>query len=185
MEEKDKQKEYLSIISHELERIDGIVNEFMSLAKPQVVDYDYFDLYEILEATFKFLHPQAMMCNVQIRFIKPNQSIELLCNQNQLKQVFINFLKNSIESMPNGGEVIIAIEVLRNKRVRINFKDEGIGISSDRLHYLGTPFYTTKDKGIGLGLTVSNKIIQEHNGTMKIDSKPGGGTVVTVELGYS
>ncbi|NRG44986.1 PAS domain S-box protein [Bacillus sp. CRN 9] len=185
IDEKDKQKEYLSIISHELERIDGIVNEFMSLAKPQAVDYDYYNLNSILESTINFLHPQAVMSNVQILLTKPIEPIELLCNLNQLKQVFVNFLQNSIESMPNGGRVQIVVETLENKRVLIQFKDEGTGISSDVLHYLGTPFYTTKDKGIGLGLTVSNKIIQEHNGSMKIDSKYGIGTKVSVELGYN
>ncbi|MDQ0273453.1 PAS domain-containing sensor histidine kinase [Cytobacillus purgationiresistens] len=185
IDEKDKQTEYLSIISHELERIDGIVNEFMSLAKPQAVDYDQYNLKTILESTINFLHPQAVMNNVQIYLNIPRDTIELLCNSNQLKQVFVNFLKNAIEAMPDGGEVHILVETLENKRVTIQFKDEGIGISSDVLHYLGTPFYTTKDKGIGLGLTVSNKIIQEHNGSMKIDSKYGIGTTITIELGYS
>ena len=96
--------------------------------------------------------------------------------------VFVNFLKNAIESMPSGGNVNIHVQRVEGNRVQVCFSDEGMGIDDELMHYLGTPFYTTKDKGIGLGLTVSNKIIQEHNGTMKIESQIGKGTTIKVEL---
>ncbi|MFP7300038.1 PAS domain S-box protein [Neobacillus niacini] len=179
----DKQKEYLSIISDELDRIDMIVNEFMSLAKPQAIQFEQGNLISIIESTINVLRPQAMLDNVQFTFKYPKEEkLELLCSPNQLKQVFVNVLKNAIESMPHGGNVSINLRKLKNKRVVISFKDEGPGIDKELLKYLGTPFYTTKDKGIGLGLTVSNKIIQEHNGTLKIDSQEGKGTTVKVEL---
>ncbi|MCM2536191.1 ATP-binding protein [Neobacillus pocheonensis] len=179
---KEKQDHYLAIIMDELDRIDMIVNEFMSLAKPQAIQFERGNLISIIDSTINVLHPQALLHNVQINSLYEKKDIELLCSPNQLKQVFVNFLKNAIESMPNGGNVHIDVEILEDKRVMISFIDEGAGIEADRLRYLGTPFYTTKDKGIGLGLTVSNKIIQEHNGTMKIESHIGKGTTVKVEL---
>ncbi|MFP5107066.1 PAS domain-containing sensor histidine kinase [Neobacillus sp. C211] len=178
----EKQSDYLSIIMNELDRIDMIVNEFMSLAKPQAIQFDQENLNSILESTVNILHPQALLHNVQIIRHYQKDNIDLLCNPNQLKQVFVNFLKNAIESMPFGGNVNIHVQRIEGKRVQISFSDEGMGIDGELMRYLGTPFYTTKDKGIGLGLTVSNKIIQEHNGTMKIDSQPGKGTTVKVEL---
>lgn len=178
----EKQSDYLSIIMNELDRIDMIVNEFMSLAKPQAIQFDQENLNSILESTVNILHPQALLHNVQITNHYQNDDIDLLCNPNQLKQVFVNFLKNAIESMPFGGNVNIHVQRIEGKRVQISFSDEGMGIDGELMRYLGTPFYTTKDKGIGLGLTVSNKIIQEHNGTMKIDSQTGKGTTVKVEL---
>ncbi|MBT2727210.1 PAS domain S-box protein [Bacillus sp. ISL-75] len=178
----EKQSNYLSIIMNELDRIDMIVNEFMSLAKPQAIQFDQENLNSILESTVNILHPQALLHNVQIISHYQKDNIDLLCNPNQLKQVFVNFLKNAIESMPFGGNVNIHVQRIEGKRVQISFSDEGMGIDGELMRYLGTPFYTTKDKGIGLGLTVSNKIIQEHNGTMKIDSQPGKGTTVKVEL---
>jgi two-component system, sporulation sensor kinase A len=181
---KKKQDHYLSIIMDELDRIDIIVNEFMSLAKPQAIQYERENLISILASTVNVLHPQALLHNVQINSIFEKDDIELLCSPNQLKQVFVNFLKNAIESMPNGGNVHIEVEKREDKKVMISFIDEGTGIETDLLRFLGTPFYTTKDKGIGLGLTVSNKIIQEHNGTMKIESHIGKGTTVKVELYY-
>ncbi|RSD25934.1 PAS domain-containing sensor histidine kinase [Mesobacillus subterraneus] len=180
--DKEKQEDYLAIIMNELDRIDKIVNEFMSLAKPQAIQFVKEDLKAILDSTISIIHPQAMMHNVQIITNDPEKEYHLLCNPHQLKQVFLNFLKNAIESMPNGGKILIDFKASSPGKVQVSISDEGSGIESDRLRYLGTPFYTTKDKGIGLGLTVSNKIIQEHNGTMKIDSEVGRGTTVTVEL---
>lgn len=181
-ENKEKQDDYLSIIMDELDRIDMIVNEFMSLAKPQAIQFEQENLNSILESTVNILHPQALLHNVQITTHYPQNDILLRCNHNQLKQVFVNFIKNAIESMPSGGNVNIHVQRNEAKRVQICFSDEGIGIDNERMSYLGTPFYTTKDKGIGLGLTVSNKIIQEHNGTMNIESQIGKGTTVKVEL---
>ncbi|WP_163100562.1 PAS domain-containing sensor histidine kinase [Peribacillus alkalitolerans] len=177
-----KQDQYLSIIMNELDRIDMIVNEFMSLAKPQAILFEREKLFSILHSTINVLHPQALLHNVQIILEDLIEDVDLLCSPHQLKQVFVNFLKNAIESMPNGGTVEIRVQKLENKGVLITFKDEGIGIEEDLLRYLGTPFYTTKDKGIGLGLTVSNKIIQEHNGSMTIESQLGIGTSVSVRL---
>lgn len=178
----NKQDQYLSIIMNELDRIDMIVNEFMSLAKPQAILFERENLKNILDSTVNILHPQALLHNVQINIDYEKKNIDLLCSPNQLKQVFVNFLKNAIESMPNGGNVHIQVQQIENRRVMITFADEGIGIEEELMQFLGTPFYTTKDKGIGLGLTVSNKIILEHNGTMKIDSQIGKGTRVSVEL---
>ncbi len=167
---------------NELDRIDTIVNEFMSLAKPQAVQYVKEDLKSILDSTINIIHPQALMHNVQIITNYPEENCKLSCNSHQLKQVFLNFLKNAIESMAEGGNIYIDLQMKEPDKVLVSIADEGTGIESDRLRYLGTPFYTTKDKGIGLGLTVSNKIIQEHNGTMKIVSEKGKGTTVIVEL---
>ncbi|WP_053365245.1 PAS domain-containing sensor histidine kinase [Bacillus sp. FJAT-27245] len=178
----EKQEQYLEIIQNELERIDIIVNEFMSLAKPQAIEFKRAQLYSIIESTINILQPQALLHNVQIKTNYPAKNIELMCSPNQLKQVFVNFLKNAIEAMPDGGNVYIIVQLIKNSRVLIQFKDEGIGIDPEIIGYLGTPFYTTKDKGIGLGLTVSNKILQEHGGEMKIDSQAGIGTTVSIEL---
>lgn len=178
----EKQDDYLSIIMEELDRIDMIVNEFMSLAKPQAIEFEKRNLVPILESTINVLHPQALLHNVQIQLDYDKDDIVLLCSPHQLKQVFVNFLKNAIEAMPYGGNVYIGMEKMDHNRVKISFSDEGPGIDTEMLGYLGTPFYTTKDKGIGLGLTVSNKIIQEHNGAMRIESQVGEGTTVLVEL---
>ncbi len=178
----DKREDYLSIIMTELNRIDMIVNEFMSLAKPQAVKYERNNIITIIDSTIQVLHPQAMLHNVEFELNYTVNQIDVFSNAQQLKQVFVNFIKNAIESMSLGGKIKINISLTENSRVIVSITDEGVGIEKERLRFLGTPFYTTKDKGIGLGLTVSNKIIQEHNGSMVIESKKEEGTKVTVEL---
>ncbi|MBE4910653.1 PAS domain S-box protein [Bacillus luteolus] len=178
----DKREDYLSIIMTELNRIDMIVNEFMSLAKPQAVKYERNNIITIIDSTIQVLHPQAMLHNVEFELNYTVNQVDVFSNAQQLKQVFVNFIKNAIESMAFGGKIKINLSLTENSRVIVTITDEGVGIEKERLRFLGTPFYTTKDKGIGLGLTVSNKIIQEHNGTMVIESKKEEGTKVTVEL---
>jgi signal transduction histidine kinase len=96
--------------------------------------------------------------------------------------VFINFIKNSIEAMPNGGMIHIIVEESSDRQIRLIFKDEGCGIPEELIDRLGNPFVTTKENGTGLGLMVSYKIIENHNGTISIESKENEGTTLTIEL---
>ncbi|ADC49869.1 sporulation kinase [Alkalihalophilus pseudofirmus OF4] len=104
--------------------------------------------------------------------------------ENQLKQVFINLLRNAIEAIkPQKGKIRIKVEsCYGEERVRFRFIDNGPGIPKDRLAHLGTPFYTTKEKGIGLGLTISQKIIHEHKGDFRIRSGYNRGTLIDIIL---
>ena len=89
--------------------------------------------------------------------------------ENQLKQVFINILQNSIEAMPDGGKISIHIKEMNEDGVIIDVVDEGIGIPEERIKRLGEPFYSTKEKGTGIGLMLSYKIIESHQGTISIN----------------
>ncbi|HDR7211059.1 TPA: GHKL domain-containing protein, partial [Bacillus cytotoxicus] len=97
-------------------------------------------------------------------------------------QVFINILQNSIEAMPDGGKIFIHMKTNRINEVIIDLVDEGIGIPEERIKRLGEPFYSTKEKGTGIGLMLSYKIIEQHQGRISIMSKVGVGTSVTIYL---
>ena len=128
------------------------------------------------------INTQAIMNNIQI-FVEFESDIPMIvCEENQLKQVFINILKNSIEAMPNGGKIDVKVKVKEKDKVSICFIDQGSGIPEDRIPTLGEPFYTTKEKGTGLGLMTSYKIIESHDGELKISSKINEGTTVEVIL---
>jgi two-component system sporulation sensor kinase A len=90
-------------------------------------------------------------------------------------------MKNSIEAMPKGGTIDLVISETKDK-IKIIIKDTGGGIPKERLSKIGEPFFTLKEKGMGLGLTTSTKIIQEHKGTLEIDSEVGKGTKVSITL---
>jgi two-component system CheB/CheR fusion protein len=110
----------------------------------------------------------------------------IFCQKNQLKQAFLNLIQNAQEAMEetNGKLLITAKNKKEKKQVHITFKDNGKGISPERLEKLGEPFFTTKEKGIGLGTTISYKIIKQHKGTIHFESEPGKGTTVRVILPY-
>ncbi|GAA4700619.1 hypothetical protein GCM10023228_00170 [Brevibacillus fulvus] len=124
---------------------------------------------------------QALLHNVQIETKFQPKPLLVDCDQNQIKQVFINLLKNAIESMPNGGLVVIATES-DDQEVVIQFRDRGNGISPETLAKLGEPFYTTKEAGTGLGLMISFRIVENHKGRIDVASKVGKGTTMKVRL---
>lgn len=173
---------YLSIMADELERIEEIVGELLVLAKPQAVDFLPKCVASILHDVIMLLETQAIISKVTIETDIEDELPLANCVENQLKQVFINVLKNGVEAMPGGGTFLVKAEKSERGSIRISFIDQGCGIPESKLAKLGQPFYTTKNKGTGLGLMVSYKIIENHRGSMTITSKEGFGTTVVIEL---
>ncbi|MFC4769428.1 PAS domain S-box protein [Effusibacillus consociatus] len=175
-------QQYFQVMLTELDRINFIVNEFLYLAKPQAVNFQRKDLNMMLLDVISLLDGQAILNNVQIKTDFSSDIPYITCEENQLKQVFVNILKNAIEAMPTGGNIEIQVKLQDRNQVSIRFIDQGMGIPPERIPKLGEPFYTTKEKGTGLGLMVSYKIIQEHRGNITIDSEVDKGTVVEITL---
>ncbi|MBY0030793.1 ATP-binding protein (plasmid) [Priestia aryabhattai] len=175
-------EEHFNLVLSELERINLIVGEFLVLAKPTAREFKERQITSLLKDVVMLINAQAIMNNIQI-FLECESDIpHVICEENQLKQVFVNILKNAIEAMPNGGIIDVKIKKKEKNRVSIYFIDQGLGIQEDRLLTLGEPFYTTKEKGTGLGLMVSYKIVESHDGELKISSKVNRGTTVEVIL---
>ncbi|KQC48303.1 Two-component sensor histidine kinase [Geobacillus stearothermophilus] len=172
---------YFNVIMSELKRIESIITEFLVLAKPQAVQYKQNDICKIMQDTIDLISAQAMMNNVQIIADFDRGLPPVYCELNQLKQVFINILKNAIEVMPKGGDITVRIARM-GKNVRISITDQGVGIPKDKIKKLGEPFYTTKERGTGLGLMVSYKIIEEHQGKIDVESEVGVGTTFHITL---
>ncbi|RNB87670.1 PAS domain S-box protein [Brevibacillus fluminis] len=181
IKEGNYKEEYFEMILSELDRIQSVVNEFLVLAKPQAINFQPRELTALLNQVVELLNTEAIMNDVQIAFEFERTFPIVNCEENQLKQVFINILKNSIEAMPNGGQIKIELQQQQDA-VSIRFIDQGDGIAEDRIQKLGEPFYTTKEKGTGLGLMISYKIVQAHQGRMKINSQKNRGTTVEIML---
>ncbi|MFS0862352.1 ATP-binding protein [Fredinandcohnia sp. 179-A 10B2 NHS] len=175
------QPQYVNTILDEIDRINFIVSEFMVFAKPHQIYYSDCDLKSILTSVVKFLEPEAILKNINIEYSFPLESIVISGEKNQLKQVFLNLLKNSIEAMPTGGNIFISVERVE-QNFSITIKDEGIGMAPVQLQKLGEPFFTTKQEGNGLGLMVSYKIIQNHRGTIQVDSQLNQGTTFYISF---
>jgi len=175
--------EYLNIMRSELDRIELIVSEFLFLARPQATVFEPCDLGKILQEVIALLDTQAVLRNIQIHTEQVQALPTISCDGNQIKQVFINVLKNALEAM-QGGVITIRVEVERRELV-VHVIDQGSGIPSERLPKIGEPFYTTKEKGTGVGLMVSYRILETHGGSLALASEVGVGTTVTVRLPLS
>lgn len=173
---------YFTIISSELKRIDTIITEFLVLAKPQAIQYQEKDLNVIVKDTIDLLNAESVLYNIDIKTNYSDENLFLRCEPNQLKQVFINIIKNAIESMGNGGTVKVTTKPYKDGFINIIMEDEGGGIPKEKLKKLGEPFYTTKDRGTGLGLMVSYKIIEEHQGWIEVKSTEGKGSIFSIFL---
>ncbi|PFM60456.1 PAS domain-containing sensor histidine kinase [Bacillus cereus] len=179
---KEDQEKYFDLMLSEIERIEAILQEFLSIAKTDEIPTEKKNIYKIFENVVSLINTKAIMTNIQVELIADLSEIIIECSENQLKQVFINILQNSIEAMPDGGKISIHMKEMNEDGVIIDIVDAGIGIPEERIKRLGEPFYSTKEKGTGIGLMLSYKIIESHQGAISIMSDVGVGTTVTIYL---
>lgn len=191
MIKKDKQnfkEDYLSIMLTEVERIELLTNQFCMLARPlETANYTNFDLIQVASDIVTLVKRHAEEKGVNLDFMLPaqeeiNKYLFLVHgNVNQIKQILINILRNAIEATMAGGHVNISL-IREMNLVNIRIADDGEGISPDAIKKLGTPFYTTKESGTGLGLLVCFEIIRQHNGLVNIESTLGSGTTFEIKI---
>jgi len=173
------QNEYLKIVTDELNHMDAILNEFLLLAKPKPKHLQMNNVSVLLHETVELMQTQAIMSNTKI-IIQQEVGIGMIqCDESQIKQVFVNVLKNSIEAMRTGGDIEVRT-IQMEDQVVIRIRDYGEGIPEEILRKIGEPFYTTKEKGTGLGLSICRKIIEEHSGKLTLHSTLGKGTLVEI-----
>ncbi|KHF41111.1 PAS domain-containing sensor histidine kinase [Halalkalibacter okhensis] len=174
-----KNQSYYTIMLDELERINQISSELLALGKPREVQFEKCDINQIFASVMWLLESQANLYNVRIHYNRNHSLAHIECEPNQLKQLFINIIKNSIEAESKTIQIHVS-EKMNQLQIRIH--DDGNGIDEDRMDRLGEPFYSSKEKGTGLGLAVSYRIIQAHHGNIHFDSKLKEGTTVTIDL---
>ncbi|MFI8684320.1 ATP-binding protein [Rossellomorea sp. NPDC077527] len=176
--------DHLDIMLSEVDRIDLISGEMLILGKQQDFHFHHERLDDILRQVLVLMQAQAHLDNVSISYenlaVKP---LYVLAEANQLKQVFINIIKNAVESIPKGENGRVAITLNQHGQdVHVIVKDNGVGMDPERIEHLGEPFYSTKEKGTGLGLAVCQKIIERHQGHIHFKSEKEKGTAVEISL---
>lgn len=177
--------DFYPIMIQEIDRINYIVNDLMTLGKPKALQFSKASIEEIIAYTLSITQQMSERQGVSIETTMAGPLPPIDCDGKQLKQVFINLIKNAIESMHDGGKIEIKVKVVADNKMEISIQDEGYGIEDQNIINLGEPFYTTKKDGTGLGLMVTNQIIGDHNGDFTIESSPGKGTKVVVTLPIS
>ncbi|MBU8905311.1 ATP-binding protein [Desertibacillus haloalkaliphilus] len=174
---------YTEIMISEVDRISMIVGELLLLSKPRELVLESKQLMPMINTVTTIANTQAILHNIEVEttFEPGTEQLTVNCDENKLKQVFINILKNAIEAMTSTGIITLHVSK-REGHVVISCQDQGPGIPKDKLAKLGQRFYTTKDNGTGLGLMVCFSIIEHHQGTIKIESEVGKGTTVEIAL---
>ncbi|WP_226680054.1 ATP-binding protein [Sutcliffiella horikoshii] len=173
---------HVDMVLSEIDRINDIVSELLVLSKPQTKELTLIPILEVLQYVIKLVGNEANNNNISFSIKNIGSDTLVRGDKNNLKQVFINLIKNSMEAMPDGGTILITGFPETGGRKSIQVKDDGLGISSFNMDNIGNPFFTSKEKGMGLGLTITKKIIEEHQGNIRFESKEGYGTTVTIDL---
>ena len=175
-----KYRDYIPIISSEINRTLLLMDDFLDYTKVKIKKEDV-DLVYLLEEIEKELKPLFKNNNIKTVFNIPDDEIYLDLDYNRIKQVLINVFKNSIEAKSDHTTITLTIEEHKDN-VQIIIKDTGIGMDEEVLSKIGQNFYTTKEKGTGLGVSLSKEIIKLHGGSMHYESKLGKGTSVYISL---
>lgn len=174
-------KDVYPILDAEINRIETISSELLLLGKPVSTEIKVMDLSKLLYDICTFMQSQANMENVMLHFEILDKPLLCKCNGDQVKQVFMNIIKNAIEAVSNGGHIMVHANE-EDEHAVFEIIDNGVGIPKDIQNRLGEPFYTTKEKGTGLGLMVCYNIIEQHNGHIRFNSVEREGTVFTISI---
>ncbi|MBS4008423.1 MAG: PAS domain-containing protein [Clostridium sp.] len=176
-----KGAEYCTMMIEEIDRANSILKEFLLLTKPTAPKIREVDLHVVLEEIFLLIESKSLLENVELRKCYAKKLPLVKVDPAQMKQVFLNLATNAIQAMPDGGYLTISTSEEKGKAV-VRFSDTGLGMEESQLKKIFDPFFSTKEQGTGLGLTVSYRLIEAHYGKLYAESTPGKGSVFTVEL---
>jgi signal transduction histidine kinase len=171
-------KEKFTLMIDELDRANSIITEFLSLAKNKAMNFSESNLNDLIRDLHPLLQADALRNNCEIK-MSLGDIPTIFMDQNSIRQLILNMIRNGIDAMPTGGPIHISTEK-EEQRVLLCIKDQGIGISPENKEQLGTPFFTTKDNGTGLGLAVCYRIVQRHAATITVESEQEKGTTFIV-----
>jgi len=179
--EKNSSTTIPEVIVEEADRLNNIITDFLNFAKPRTPNFTPCQVEEVLEKNISFYSSQIedQNCSITTRF--EQKLPKIMADADMLYQAFLNILINAMQAMPEGGEISIKTKPNDNG-VTIFFEDDGEGISDDAFEKIWTPFYTTKEKGTGLGLGMVKNIIGAHGGEVYVENRPQRGARVGITL---
>ncbi len=174
-------QEFAAIVSKEVDRISRIVQSLSDFAKPVLLKLETIEVQQVLRETLTMLSNDCLKRHVTIQQQLEPTAILLPADPGQLKQVFLNLCVNALEAMPQGGRLSVSCQH-QGQEVVIRITDTGTGIAPAHLPVLFDPFFSTKDTGMGLGLSVVKQIVEQHLGTIQVESHVGHGSTFEIRL---
>lgn len=181
IEDKDFIKKYQGVVERQIDRINGIVEKLLKFGQPQQLEVNEFDLNQVIEETLNLFDNQCQKTNIEIKK-QMAQLPKINGDAEQIAQVFTNLILNAIQAMPQGGILTIKTSAKDSDLLAIEISDTGIGIPHDKIDKIFDPFYSTKEKGTGMGLAVAYRSVKEHQGDIQVESAPGKGTKFSIWL---
>lgn len=194
----EHQGHLMEISLRESERLNALITDFLLFAQPPQIRQSSMEIGKILDETVElFTHSPAFHEDIRISRAHRNGKVEAMVDPDQMRQVFWNLLINAAQALPSGGDIQIEVEhtdkvfkgnpsfpslLRKTDWVKIVIADSGNGIAPGEKEKIFEPFYTTKEGGTGLGLSIVHKIVENHNGMIRVDSDAGRGTTFTLFL---
>ncbi|MBO8137521.1 MAG: PAS domain-containing protein [Desulfotomaculum sp.] len=174
----------IKMMISELDRTEAIISDFLGLAKPKDPEYRECDINKLIEKNLSIVNSKIMQHNITILKEYTENLPSIWVDENQITQVLLNIINNSIEAIQgkSKGSISIKTKYIDGNYVCIQICDDGSGMSKDQLNKLGTPFFTTKSDGTGLGLVISYEIIKRHHGYVEVESELNKGTCFKIYL---
>jgi signal transduction histidine kinase len=180
-ESAERREEFLEIIEKECLRLNRLLTNFLEFARPRLPQYQLTEVGPILESVIGLAAHSVGRQPIQLRTDIAPDMPAIKCDPEQIKQVLLNLTINSVQAMPDGGEIVLSTRV-DGSRVVIEVKDQGPGISPDNLDKIFDPFFTTRDTGTGLGLSVAHQILSQHGGILNAKNNSDRGASFSLFL---
>ena len=178
----------LDVIVEEVDRLNSVVSQFLDYAKPHVVNLKTQNINHVIERVISLIKTNNMLGNIAVETDLHPDIPDIAFDGEQITQVILNIVFNAVDAMPAGGTLTIRtskIESETGEAVGISLRDTGKGIKREDMRNIFKPFFTTKERGVGLGLAICQRIIKNHGGHIRVKSIPGQGTVFYIRLGVA
>jgi signal transduction histidine kinase len=184
--EKSDDREMAEVVQRELKRINSLVTQMLRYASPKPAALAAVPVHQVLDHSLRLLENQLTVRTICLKRDYRAQPGMVRGDEAQLQQVFMNLMLNAVEAITGSGELTVGTEDVREKsgarKIKIHIRDTGSGIAPENLSRLFEPFFTTKKDGTGLGLAICQRVAQEHQGFIEVQSEPGRGSTFIVSL---
>jgi two-component system sensor histidine kinase HydH len=175
----------LALIDKIIETINHLtrtVEQVMNFASPVRLTLRPLDLNQVVRDVMQLAEPQLSGANINTSLVLDEGSVTATFDESAMRAVLLNLISNSIQAMTGGGGDLRVVTQVDGRGVRLTVSDTGIGMNSEQLQKVFEPFYTTRRQGLGLGMAYAQKIIEQHGGTIGIESRPHAGTTIVIEI---
>jgi len=177
----DSHAKFIDILLKEVQRIESVVANYLSLARQKSLPKAPFDVIAVIESTLALIGPEIRKKSLQVVRAYHPQHLQILGQEDQVRQAILNIVLNAIQASPIRGILEISAEK-SDERILIKVIDEGPGLSREAAAKMFEPFFTEKTEGVGLGLAITKRIIEGHKGGIQAASGPHGGAIITLEF---